>query len=420
MIRWYLSRQTVRLRHKVILGRSPFIMFRTTLICLAVLCPSIVMGQKKEVSQARTYIKSKKNLDKAEQLMTGLLNDSANLNNKRIYLVWLEAVKGQYDQANERFYLKQKQDTIAFFSLTKRMFTIAERLDSIDVLPDKKGRVNPEYRQKHATMLNTYRPNLFNGGTYYIRKSAWKEAYSFMEAYMNCARQPLFENYNYASTDQRMSEAAYWTTYSGYMMHDAELTLRYHQQALLDTLHTDFTLQFVAEARLWQGDNQQYIATLQKGFHKNPLFPYFFPRLMDAYTAAKRYEDALNLADSALAVSDSSQLFLYAKSATLLRMQRWEESITYSKKIMQLNDSIPEPYYNAGTAYIEMAEKLDARTQKSLFKDYYQKARTYIEYYRHLMPEEKKKWAPLLYRVYLNLNLGKQFDEIDRILQENR
>ena len=34
--------------------------------------------------------------------MTNLLKDSANRNNKHIYQVLLESVKGQYDQANER------------------------------------------------------------------------------------------------------------------------------------------------------------------------------------------------------------------------------------------------------------------------------------------------------------------------------
>ena len=46
-----------------------------------------------------------------------------------------------------------------------------------------------------------------------------------------------------------------------------------------------------------------------------------------------------------------------------------------------------------------------------------QKARTYMEYYRQLMPGEKRKWAPVLYRIYLSLNLGRQFDEMDKILK---
>ena len=35
-----------------------------------------------------------------------------------------------------------------------------------------------------------------------------------------------------------------------------------------------------------------------------------------------------------------------------------------------------------------------------------------------MMPKEQDKWAPVLYRIYLNLNMGKQFDEIDRLIRE--
>ena len=61
--------------------------------------------------------------------------------------------------------------------------------------------------------------------------------------------------------------------------------------------------------------------------------------------------------------------------------------------------------------------KNKVQNDKKMLRTYYQKARTYMEYYRQLMPDEKWKWAPVLYRIYLNLNLGKQFDEIDRILK---
>ena len=43
-----------------------------------------------------------------------------------------------------------------------------------------------------------------------------------------------------------------------------------------------------------------------------------------------------------------------------------------------------------------------------------------METYRKLMPDEKDKWGPVLYRIYLNLNRGKQFDEIDRLLKVKR
>ena len=39
-----------------------------------------------------------------------------------------------------------------------------------------------------------------------------------------------------------------------------------------------------------------------------------------------------------------------------------------------------------------------------------------MERVRQLQPENKDRWAPLLYRIYLNLNMGKEFDEMDHIL----
>ena len=386
-------------------------------VLLLNVCPA--RAQNKELSQARTYIKSRnKNYTQAEQLMTKLLKDSANRDDIRIYAVLLDAVKGQYDQANERLYLKQKQDTAAFFTLARRLFTVAETLDSLDVRPDKKGNVKAVHRHKNAAMLYPYRANLYNAGTFFIRKGQWNDAFTFFSTYLDCAKKPLYSSYNYHfKNDSRMAEAAYWATYSAYKQHDADRTLQYLPLAMKDTIHTDFALQFAAEAHHWQGNDSAYIATLEEGFSRYPFFTYFFPRLIDAYTAHEQYDKALALADSALARCDTCEIFLFAKSSVLLRMERWQESVAYSERLIHQNDSMAEPYFNAGTAFVNMAESGKAQNDKKLQRTYYQKARTYMEYYRLLMPEEKNKWAPALYRIYLNLNLGKQFDEIDHLLR---
>ncbi len=376
------------------------------------------MAQKKELSQARSYIKSGKDYDKAENLMTGLLKDSANRDNKRIYLTWFEAVRGQYMQANERLYLKQKQDTASFFNLCKRMFTVGETLDSLDMQPNAKGRVSLEYRDKHAELLNTYRPNLFGAGIYHVRKADFRQAFDYFGQYIDCQYRPLFAAYRYDSTDVRMPEAAYWATYSAYKLHDPVLTLRHRQLALRDSARRQSILQYTAEAHSWLNDEEFYVKTLEEGFRHYPLSPYFFPRLFDAYMQQGRPDKALALSDSALAVNDSSQLFLFAKSTTLLRMERYGESILVSDRLIQLNDSLPEPYFNAGTAYLNIALKLDSRKDKKQLRQLYQKTRPYMERYRQLMPGEKAKWGPALYRIYLNLNMGKQFDEIDRLLKQ--
>ena len=99
-------------------------------------------------------------------------------------------------------------------------------------------------------------------------------------------------------------------------------------------------------------------------------------------------------------------------------MERYAESIKFSECLIEVNPNLAEPYFNAGTAYVNIAERLADRKERKLTKQAYQKACTFMEQYRKLMPQEKDKWAPVLYRIYLNLNMGKQFDEIDRLLKK--
>lgn len=374
-------------------------------------------AQRRQIGDARTILKSGKNLDKAEKLMTDLLKDSANLENPRIYDVWLEAVEKQYGQLNEKMYKKEKIDTVQLFTLTKRMFTIAERLDSLDMLPDKKGKVNLQYRKANSEKLMTYRPNLFFGGAYYVRKSEFDKAFDLFETYIDCSQQPLFEAQDLMNTDTRMGEAAYWASYSGYRMNDPVKTLRYIELARRDTAKLESTLLYAAEAWRMLNDETQYQTILWEGFRLNPHSSYFFPRLIDSYTARGNYEQGLAVANEALKSDSLNQLFLFAKSTMQLNLGQYADCLMTSEQLINMNCEMADAYYNAGTACLNIILKMDSRNHKKQIKRMYQRALPYMEAYRRLAPQEKDRWAPALYRIYFNLNMGKQFDEIDKLLQ---
>src|SRR3712207_3201527 len=93
------------------------------LIILAVMS-SVVFAQKKEISQARQNIKKGTNLDKAESSMRALLENHANQKNEKIWLTLFDAVKKQYENLNEKLYLKQQSDTAKLLTHTKHMFDV--------------------------------------------------------------------------------------------------------------------------------------------------------------------------------------------------------------------------------------------------------------------------------------------------------
>ena len=354
-------------------------------ICLMLL---VVPGyaQRKQIGEARTILLRGKDFAKAEKMMTDLLKDSVHRDNKRIYDVWLQAVEKQYAQLNEKMYIKQKVDTAQLFTLTQR--------------------------------LSGYRPNLFFGGAYYIRKQDFRKAFNFFESYIDCDRQPLFEGYDLLNTDPRMGEAAYWATYCGYRMNDPLLSLRYVDLARRDTARLENTLQYIAEAGQRLGNDSLYRAALWEGFCRDVKSPYFFPRLMDSYTSQGNYKMADKVVDEALQADSLNELFLFAKSTVLLNLQRYADCLRYSERLLALNPDASDAYYNAGLACVNIAQNIDHRKYKKQVKRMYQRALPYMEAYRRLVPDAKDKWGPALYRIYFNLNMGKQFDEVDKILKK--
>lgn len=393
------------------------------LISFSFFCVAMAVAQKKEISVAKDQVKAGSNLAQAQTSMEKLLKDSVNHRNKKIWNLLYESVRKQYEQGNEKLYLKQSYDTATLFNLTKKLFVIAQGMDSIEVLPDSKGHVKIEFRKSHSEYLSQIRPNLYSGGLWFIRKQKYKDAYQMLDQYLHCASIPLFASNAYRQNDPKMPVAAYWAVFCGYKMKDAKATLHHSYEALKDTAHYDYMLQYLAETYKLEKDTVRYLNSLKEGFEHSPKFPFFFPRLVEFYAGQNQLDSAMNVIDKALAMDADNKTYLFAKSTILLNQGKNKECIDVCDKLLAMKDSLPDIYYNAGLAYFNMAVTLDKNTQISRKKhdeinDYYKKAMPYLEQYRKMQPDEVAKWSLPLYTVYLNLNRGKEFDEIDQIIRK--
>ncbi len=387
---------------------------------LLVVCGS-AFSQKKEISAARDNVKKGVNLDKAEQSMQRLLSDSANRENTKIWDVLFESLRKQYDQGNEKLYLKQKYDTVSLFNIASRMFTVMESYDSIDAMPDRKGRVKLSYRKDNSALLNTLRPNLYNGGRFFILKQKYEDAYRLLDQYLNTAEQPLFTSYQYSIRDKAMPEVAYWAVYSAFKLKDGQKVLKYAPLALTDTTHHEMVLQYLCETYQLDNDTASYHRTLCEGFKHYPLSGFFYPHLIDFYSQQKQWTEALALTDQALAVDSTQLMFHLTKSSILLNQGKYAESFDISDSVLQKNDSIPEANLNAGLAKFNQGVMQDktvqtTRNRKNILK-LYREALPYLEKYRKMRPDRLDTWGLPLYTIYLNLNMGKQFDEIDKLMK---
>ena len=406
---------------------------RLIVVLLLTLSAICAMGQKKgvapnvkkDMAQARTYLKAGNNLDKAEQLMSNLLRDSANRQNERIWLLLFDAVKKQYDQGNEKLYLKQKYDTASLFNLTYKMFTVLQGLDTIDAQPVEGGKPRLQYRKRHADFLDAHRRNLFNGGLYFIKKQQFTRAYSFLDRYIDCAHHPMFAAFDYGKNDKQLPEAAYWAVYCGYKNQDSKATLHHTYYALKDTAHYSAMLQYLADTYLLDNDSARYEKALQEGFTKYPAEQFFFSRLVDYYGAQSNWKKLLETANLQLANDSNHLQAMVVKSSALLNTLKYQQCVTFTDSLLAVCDSLPDPYYNAGMACFYTAVSFDKKgrlnaKQRQQMLGLYKRSLKYLERYRELAPDEQRRWAMPLYTIYLNLNMGKEFDEINEIIRKNR
>lgn len=398
-------------------------MFRKLFLVILLVFATFVSAtaQKKEIAQAKSAIKEGKAAD-AEASMRALLANPDNRSNEKIWLVLFDAVKKQYEEVNEQMYLKQSTDTAKLFDAAYRMFGVIEGLDSVDAQPDKNGRVQLKYRRKNAEYLDAYRKNLYTGGSFFLNKQNYQRAFALFSAYIDCADQPLFQSYDYATKDKRLSSAAFYALYSGYRANDPAATLRYRQLAETDVAHLQLTLQYVADTYRAEGDTIAYVATLEKGFDGNPASEYFFTHLFDCRFQRGDTLQASALCDRLLAINPKNTMAMLAKSAVLLTTQHYDECVQLCDTIIALNDSLADAYLNAGLAYFNQAVKIDkapkhSRAERKTMLELYRSSLKYMQTYRALAPTHKELWAMPLYTIYLNLNMGKEFMELDAIVK---
>ena len=397
------------------------------LICIvfSFFCATPVLAQKKEIAAAKDQVKSGSNLTQAQASMEKLLKDSANHRNLKIWNVLYESIRKQYEQGNEKLYLKQAYDTATLFNLTRQLFSVAQRMDSVEMIPDEKGKIRIEFRKQHAEYLGKIRTNLYTGGLWFVRKQKYSDAYNQLDQYLNCASMPLFASYDYQQSDHRIPQAAYWAVFCGYKMKAPKATFRHSYEALKDTAHYNYMLQYLAETYKLEKDTARYVNSLKEGFEHAPLFPFFFPRLVEHYAEHNELDSAMAVVDKALSLAPDDPTYLYTKSTILLNQGKNEESLAISEKLLAKNDSLPEVYYNAGIAYFNRAVLLDKNTQLSRkrhaeIENYYKKALPFLEKYRELQPSDINKWSLPLYTIYLNLNMGEEFDKIDKLMSKNK
>ena len=387
---------------------------------------SFAFAQEKNVKEAKSIAgEVKPDFAKAEQLINEALTNPETKDNAATWDVAGYIQKRINEKEMENAYLRKPYDTLKVYNSVLNMYNYFVKCDELAQIPNEKGKIKNKYRSANSKTILAERPNLINGGIQYFNQN--EEALKFFAAYVDAATLPMLEKENLLEKDTILPQVAYYATLAADRVGDKDAVMKYAQYALKDKENGQFAMQLLTDAYKAKGDTAKWVEKLQEGIVKFPENQYFFANLVDYYSSSNQNDKAMQFANDMLAKDPNNKLYLYVKAYLYHNMKDYEKAIEFYKKTLDVDPTYAEACSNLGLVYLLQAQDYADKaptdindpnyaTAQANIKKFYEEAKPYYEKARELKPDQKDLWLQGLYRVYYNLNMGPEFEAIEKLM----
>ena len=389
---------------------------------------SFAFAQEKNVKEAKSIAGDvKPDFAKAEQLINEALTNPETKDNAATWDVAGYIQKRINEKEMENAYLRKPYDTLKVYNSVLNMYNYFVKCDELAQIPNEKGKIKNKYRSANSKTILAERPNLINGGIQYFNLNQNEEALKFFAAYVDAATLPMLEKENLLEKDTILPQVAYYATLAADRVGDKDAVMKYAQYALKDKENGQFAMQLLTDAYKAKGDTAKWVEKLQEGIVKFPENQYFFANLVDYYSSSNQNDKAMQFANDMLAKDPNNKLYLYVKAYLYHNMKDYEKAIEFYKKTLDVDPTYAEACSNLGLVYLLQAQDYADKaptdindpnyaTAQANIKKFYEEAKPYYEKARELKPDQKDLWLQGLYRVYYNLNMGPEFEAIEKLM----
>ena len=414
-------------------------MKRVLFSMVLLLAASFLFAQEKNIKEAKSIANEvKPDFAKAESLINQALTNPETKDNADAWDVAGFIQRRRSEKEMENAYLRKPYDTLQVYNSALNMCKYYFKCDELAQIPNEKGKIKNKYRKANAASILAERGNLINGGIQYFNSASQKEgaaatednkkALEFFATYINIATNQMFEKENLLQTDTVLPQIAYYASLTAAKMEDYPNVLKYAPYAKNDKEVGKYAMEFISTALKAQGDTINWIASLKEGIQKYPDHSFFFGHLIDYYSNNNKYDEAMQFADDMLAKNPNNTFYLYVKGYLYHNMKDYDKAIEFYTKTIEVDPNYAEAYSNLGLIYCLQAQDFSEiattdvndskyKADQVTLRAFYEKARPNYEKARELKPDQKELWLNGLYRVYYNLQLGSEFEEIEKLMQ---
>lgn len=381
------------------------------------------------LKEARNAIKNNRDQSKAEQNLQKALERPEFTDAERAEACFTMALLRENMNASENMkaYLKQKYDTVQLFNTVLGIYQHIIDCDSFDTRCPK-----PVFRNKGREMLLKHRKNLLQGGKFLLQRNKNKEAYPFFRMYLRSMNEPLLANVPSVMDEPDYYRIHYWATLAAYngQLHREFLE---HVDTAFNSEQRDSTrialLEYKSVNYGAMGDSVAQAEVWKQGLALYPAHDFFFKNLFDYYQITEEYNAGIQMCDTLLRRVGDRSTYWYGKALMYFNKHEYEPCAEMCDSVISREPEFQYTYYYKSMCFLNLANDFtrkastdmrapNYKSDREKLRNYYENARGPMEQYRKMMPDDKKRWGAPLYQIYLNLNMGEAFDEIEKLLEQ--
>ena len=389
---------------------------------------------QKTVKEAKNEMERDDVQDKrgAKRLIDQAMKDPLNKDWDQTWLVAADIYQHFYYQENTKSYT-QPYDTVGMYNLLTQWYRFAMMADSIQQIPNAKGKTSEEARKKHANEIHRTMNDLIRGGIFYFNDHQdYAKAYEMFDSYFTVAQHPMVKDITEADTNfqKYVPIYSYYPALAAYNLENWENVLKYAKVATADEEVGETATEMMCDAYGNLQDTVAWLETLKKGLVEYPTADYYYGKLLNYYNLKNDMSELENFVKEMVEIDPEKAYNYYVLGYVAQQNKDYDKAIEQYQIAIDKDSNLSDAYFNLGLCimfqasdFMDSKSNLDYRSKAykdavKEQKEYYKKALPYFLKYRELEPSSTDKWAIPLQTIYYQIDMSKELNEIEARMKE--
>lgn len=382
-------------------------------------------AQKKAVNQAQSIAKGN-NADFAEArtLIKGALQDPESKDDPKTWYVAGYVEDQQFSAERMKELLGQQPNQPVMYQALLSILPYMEKAYELDQLPDAKGKVKPKFTKDIKGVLSANHVYYINAGAYYFDERDYKNASDAFEQYLKISDLPMFAGEQVAAKDTNYMTVQFYAGVAAAQLGDPQKAIATLNRAKEYGYRQSDTYQYLYYEYEQLKDTVNMERVAKEGSVLFPQDPTFILNLINLYIYSNRNEEAIDYLNKVIAAEpNNAQYQDVLGNVYESGLKDFENAEKCYAKALELDPNYVEALSNLGRIYYNQAINVqgDANmiSDNKLYQEeiakakaLFEKARPYFEK-AHQQKPEQREYMVALRGIYYNLNMGKEFEEIE-------